>query len=77
MKFLDSWKAIVLFCVIPGLAPFVPEPHIWGKLKWIAGGAVGMGAIDWVDTLFHGLPWVLLIRLIIVKLVGLKGRTDQ
>lgn len=62
---------MILFCVIPGLAPFVPEPHIWGKLRWIAGGAVGMGAIDWLDALFHGLPWLLLIRLITVKLVAL------
>lgn len=44
-----------------GLAPFSPEPHIWGKLKWIAGGAKGMGLIDWGDTLMHGATWVLLI----------------
>ena len=44
-----------------GLAPFTPEPHIWGKLKWIAGGAEGMELIDWGDTLMHGIPWVLLI----------------
>ncbi|MDP4686494.1 MAG: hypothetical protein NWR97_03730, partial [Salibacteraceae bacterium] len=43
-----------------GLAPFVPEPHIWGKLKWIAGGAVGMGPMDWFDVLLHGTPWILL-----------------
>ena len=69
MKFLNSWKAIILFCVIPGLAPFMPEPHIWGKLRWIAGGAVGMGPIDWLDTLFHGLPWILLLRLAAIKLI--------
>lgn len=44
-----------------GLAPFSPEPHLWGKLKWIAGGAVGMQPMDWFDTLFHGLPWILLL----------------
>ena len=78
MKFLNNWKAIILFCIIPGLAPFVPEPHIWGKLKWIAGGAVGMGGIDWLDTLFHGLPWVLLIRLVIVKFVEMvKVRSSE
>ncbi|MEZ4776502.1 MAG: hypothetical protein R3D00_25225 [Bacteroidia bacterium] len=44
-----------------GLAPFFPEPHIWGKIKWIAGGAVGMAPMDWFDTLLHGLPWVGLI----------------
>lgn len=44
-----------------GLAPFFPEPHIVGKLKWIAGGAVGMGPADWFDTVFHGAPWVWLL----------------
>ena len=43
-----------------GLMPFNSEPHIWGKLKWIAGGAQGMQATDWLDTLLHGTPWVLL-----------------
>ncbi|MBW2536075.1 MAG: hypothetical protein JRI55_31595 [Deltaproteobacteria bacterium] len=46
-----------------GLAPFTPEPHIWGKLRWIAGGAKGMAAIDWFDTLLHGAPWVALFVL--------------
>lgn len=41
-----------------GLAPFVPEPHIWGKLKWVWGGAHGMKLIDWWDLLMHGAPWV-------------------
>lgn len=51
-----------------GLAPFVPEPHLWGKLKWIAGGAVGMETMDWLDTLMHGAPWLLLITALILKL---------
>jgi hypothetical protein len=55
-----------------GLAPFFPEPHIWGKIKWIAGGAEGMQAADWFDVLFHGLPFLLLLRLLIIKLVSLK-----
>lgn len=41
-----------------GLAPFVPEPHVWGKLRWVAGGAVGMGPMDWFDLCLHGTPWV-------------------
>lgn len=44
-----------------GLMPFFPEPHIWGKLKWIAGGANGMELLDWGDALMHGAPWLLLI----------------
>ncbi len=54
-------RFIIFACLTLGLAPFVPEPHIWGKLKWIAGGAKGMGIVDWFDLLFHGFPWVLLM----------------
>jgi len=43
-----------------GLAPFVPEPHIIGKIRWVAGGANGMTGMDWFDLLFHGFPWVFL-----------------
>jgi len=61
-EILDNWKLIILLCLTLGLAPFFPEPHIWGKLKWVAGGGVGMEAMDWFDLLFHGFPFLLLIR---------------
>ena len=41
-----------------GLAPFTPEPHVLGKIRWLAGGAVGMQGMDWLDLAFHGIPWV-------------------
>ncbi len=63
---LNQWKTIILLCLTLGLAPFVPEPHIWGKVNWVAGGAVGMQLMDWLDFLFHGFPWILLFRLVIV-----------
>ncbi|HMR43120.1 MAG TPA: hypothetical protein PKC40_04770, partial [Saprospiraceae bacterium] len=44
-----------------GLAPFIPEPHLFGKIRWVAGGAVGMKAIDWFDLLMHSAPWLALI----------------
>jgi hypothetical protein len=62
-------KQIILItaglCLTVGLAPFTPEPHIWGKLKWIAGGAEGMQLMDWLDVAFHGSPWVYLVWRII------------
>jgi len=67
MKLLNNYKLIILLCLTLGLAPFFPEPHIWGKLKWIVGGANGMQTKDWFDVLFHGFPWLLLIRLILIK----------
>ena len=51
-----------------GLAPFTPEPHLWGKLKWVAGGAVGMQPMDYFDLALHGTPWLVLIILIILKM---------
>ena len=67
--FLNNWKLVIALCLTLGLAPFLPEPHIWGKLRWVAGGARGMGAMDWFDLLLHGLPWLLLLRLLIVALL--------
>ena len=62
-KFYNDLKMVVVFFLLLGLAPFFPEPHIWGKIRWVAGGAVGMGTMDWLDLLWHGTPWILLIRL--------------
>lgn len=64
---LNQWTPIILMCLTLGLAPFFPEPHVWGKVKWVAGGAVGMQLMDWLDFLFHGFPWILLVRLIIIN----------
>lgn len=69
-NFLDNWVILVGLCLTLGLVPFFPEPHIWGKLKWVRGGAVGMGIIDWLDLLMHGIPWVLLLRWIGRKVEG-------
>ena len=68
MKLLNDWKLIIIACLTLGLAPFFPEPHIVGKIKWIAGGAVGMKPMDWFDVVLHGFPILLLIRLLIIKL---------
>ncbi len=45
-----------------GAAPFVPEPHLVGKLRWLAGGGVGMGTVDVFDLLLHAAPvaWLLM-----------------
>jgi hypothetical protein len=41
-----------------GLPPFTLEPHIWGKLRWILGGAEGILAMDLFDFILHGTPSV-------------------
>jgi hypothetical protein len=57
-----------VLCLTLGLAPFSPEPHIVGKLKWIAGGANGMTLMDWFDTLLHGVPWIALIVVLAMRI---------
>lgn len=68
MNLLDNWKLVLLLCLTLGLAPYFPEPHLWGKLKWVAGGGTGMAVIDWFDLLLHGTPFLLLLRVVIIKL---------
>ncbi len=66
-----SWGRIGMALVLAlglGLAPFTPEPHLLGKLRWVAGGAVGMGGGDWFDLVLHGTPWLFLAWTLIAEL---------
>jgi hypothetical protein len=53
-----SWPIVVVLCLTLGLAPFVPEPHIWEKLKMLVAGDLRR-PIGILDLLYHGLPWLL------------------
>jgi len=61
---------LVLVAATLGLAPFVPEPHIWEKLKMLFGGTL-VKPIDMFDLALHATPFLLLI----IKLarMALKG----
>lgn len=67
---MKKYLIVIALCLTLGLAPFTPEPHIFGKIRWILGGAHGMGFMDWWDTIQHGAPWAVLIYLIVQD--GLK-----
>ena len=59
-----SWRRLLTPLILSltlGLAPFSPEPHLVGKLRWLAGGAVGMGAQDYFDVVMHGAPFLWLL----------------
>ena len=68
-------KLVIALCLTLGLAPFFPEPHIWGKMRWVAGGAVGMQPMDYFDLVLHGSPWVVLIWFLIKKLMFWNKRS--
>ncbi len=62
----------VLFALTLGLAPFVPEPHIWEKLKMLGQGTLTR-PIDIFDLAFHGVAWLLLFA----KLARMAARRPQ
>ncbi|MDH4189732.1 MAG: RND transporter [Betaproteobacteria bacterium] len=50
---------LVVLALLLGLAPFAPEPHVWEKLKMLAGGTLAR-PIDIFDLILHGTPFLLL-----------------
>jgi len=62
LAFIDQtpiWIFILLSLTL-GLAPFVPEPHIWEKLKMLQAGTL-VKPLDIFDLFWHAWPWALLI----------------
>ena len=52
-----------------GLAPFTPEPHIWGKLKMIKAGSLTR-PIDIFDFLLHATPFAVLLAKLVQLALG-------
>jgi hypothetical protein len=61
MKWLDRipYSLLVPLAAVMALAPFVPEPHLWEKLKMLASGTL-VRPIDIFDLFLHGTPLLLL-----------------
>ena len=61
MSWLDQipWIVLVIACLTLGLAPFSP-PHIVEKLQMLFEGRL-VRPIDWLDLVFHAIPWLLLL----------------
>ncbi len=62
MSILDNipMPTVIIFALLVGLAPFVPEPHVLEKLRMLMAGELAK-PIDIFDLLMHGAPWVLLL----------------
>lgn len=53
------WGIAILAAITFGLSPFVPEPHVWLKLKLLFRDGL-VKAADAIDLLLHAAPWVVL-----------------
>lgn len=51
---------LIIASLTLGLAPFVPEPHLFEKLRMLTAGELSR-PIDIFDLLMHGAPWLLLL----------------
>jgi len=71
MAWLDEFSLplILIACLLLGLAPFTPEPHLWQKLKMLADGNL-VRPLDIFDLLLHGAPFVVLV----MKLVRMRQK---
>ena len=65
-------STLVIATLFLGLAPFVPEPHLWEKLKMLGDGTLSK-PIDIFDLFMHGTPLILLI----IKLVFMSQDNQQ
>jgi hypothetical protein len=57
------WNLLIIGSLTLGLAPFVPEPHLFEKLRMLFQGTL-IRPIDIFDLLMHGaLPLLLLLKI--------------
>lgn len=61
LRWLDRipLAVLVIAALLLGPAPFLPEPHLWEKLKMLVAGTL-VRPIDIFDLLWHAAPLLLL-----------------
>ena len=67
-----SWPIVIIACLTLGLAPFRPQPHLWGKINMLMEGTLSAPA-DIFDLLMHGAPWIVLALKLGVTILGRKA----
>ncbi|MGD8936365.1 MAG: hypothetical protein PVF07_07785 [Thiogranum sp.] len=74
MKWLDRIPYSVLLPLAAFLtfAPFVPEPHLWQKLKMLFAGTL-VKPIDIFDLFLHGTPLLALILKLLRETTGRRA----
>jgi hypothetical protein len=77
MRWLDNipLSVLIVATLLLGLAPFVPEPHVWQKLNMLFSGTLSKPA-DIFDLFLHGTPWLLLIAKLLRTGIGKPDTHD-
>jgi len=65
MRFLDKipFSVLLIATLTLGLAPFLPQPHLFEKLRMLFSGDL-LKPLDFFDLLLHGFsPTLLFVKL--------------
>jgi len=65
---------LAAIALIMALAPFVPEPHLWQKLKMLAEGTL-VKPIDIFDIFWHS--WAIILLVIKMGFMAADKSADQ
>ena len=78
MNWLDRipFATLIIIALMLGLAPFVPEPHLFEKLKMLFDGSLAK-PIDIFDLFMHGAPVLLLALKTIRHFRTIKETTEE
>jgi hypothetical protein len=70
MQFIDNipLSLLLIMCLLLGFAPFIPEPHIFEKLRMLFQGSLKK-PLDIFDLFWHSAPFILLL----IKLIRIKN----
>lgn len=62
MAWIDSFPLVplIMLALLLGLAPFVPEPHLFEKARMLMAGTL-VKPMDIFDLVMHASPIVLLV----------------
>jgi hypothetical protein len=73
MALLDQipLNILIIAALTLGLAPFLPEPHLWEKLKMLISGSLSR-PIDVADLVMHAAP-VLLLAAKLIRMAALRA----
>lgn len=69
MRWLEKIPLVplILAAIFMGLAPFVPQPHLWEKLNMLLDGSLTK-PVDIFDLLWHSaLPILVVVKVVLAR----------
>ena len=76
MRWLEKLPLVpmILAAIFMGLAPFVPQPHLWEKLNMLVNGNL-VRPLDMFDLLWHSaLPILVVLKIVMARRVPSDSR---